>query len=173
MDIKIYTTSTCGYCHQAKQFLNERGVKYIEYDVSRDQTAANEMIKQTGQMGVPVIVVNGEVVVGFNRARLEQLLGRTFQGRRPSFGLSVTDASTIARKQGKLPVFGAFIGKVAQSSPGSRAGLRSGDVITEVNMRPVHNADDLENILASLHVGNRVPVRFTRGQESLKSEVLL
>jgi glutaredoxin 3 len=173
MNIKIYTTPTCGYCHQAKQFFKERGVNYIEHDVSRDQAAANEMVQQTGQMGVPVIVIDGEVVLGFNRARLEQLLaGRTHTGR-PSFGLSIADASKIAWKYGKTPVFGAFVGKVAPASPGARAGLRSGDVVTEVNMHPVHDADDLEHALASLHPGSRVTILFTRDDENLKSEVLV
>jgi glutaredoxin-like YruB-family protein len=173
MNIKIYTTPTCGYCHQAKQFLNERGVNYTEYDVSRDQAAANEMVQQTGQMGVPVIVIDGEVVLGFNRARLEQLLAGKAHKNRPSFGLSVADASKITQKHGKPPIFGAFIGKVAPSSPGAKAGLKSGDVVTEVNMRPVHNADDLEHALAALHQGSRVTIQFTRGHENLKSEVLL
>jgi glutaredoxin 3 len=173
MSVKIYTTPTCGYCHQAKQFLKERGVKFTEYDVSRDQAAANEMIKQTGQMGVPVIVVDGEAIVGFNRTRLEQLLAGGVKGTRPSFGLSIADAEKITRKNGSPPVFGAFIGKVAPSSPGARAGLRPGDIVIEVNMQPVHNADDLEEVLASLHSGSRVTLQFIRGHENLKSDVLL
>ena len=76
MDVKVYTTPTCGYCHQVKKFLSERGVKYAEYDVSRDRAAADEMVRLTGQMGVPVILVDGQVVVGFDRARLEHLLSK-------------------------------------------------------------------------------------------------
>lgn len=76
INIRIYTTPTCGYCHQAKRFLSERGVKFTEYDVSRDRAAADEMVRMTGQMGVPVIVVDGQVVVGFDRTRLEHLLAK-------------------------------------------------------------------------------------------------
>ena len=61
MNVDIYTSPTCGYCHQAKAFLSERGVKFTEYDISRDRTAADEIVRLTGQMGVPVIVVDGQV----------------------------------------------------------------------------------------------------------------
>lgn len=63
MEVKIYTTPTCGYCHQAKAFLDDLGMSYTEHDVSRDRTAAEEMVKLTGQMGVPVIVVDGRAVI--------------------------------------------------------------------------------------------------------------
>ena len=75
MEVKIYTTPSCGYCHQAKRYLSQCGVAYQEYDVAQDPAAAEEMVRLTGQIGVPVILVNGEVVIGFNRSRLEQLLG--------------------------------------------------------------------------------------------------
>jgi glutaredoxin len=59
MKVKVYSTPTCGYCHQAKKFLAERGVEYSEFDVSCDRAAAEEMVRLTGQMGVPVILVDG------------------------------------------------------------------------------------------------------------------
>ena len=74
MNIDVYTTPTCGYCHQVKEFLARRGVEFTEHDVLVDRAAANEMVSKSGQMGVPVIIVNGQVVIGFDRARLEQLL---------------------------------------------------------------------------------------------------
>jgi len=72
--VTVYTTPTCGYCRQAKRFLAERGVDFREVDVSADDAAASEIVRRTGQFGVPVIDVGGTLVVGFNRARLEQLL---------------------------------------------------------------------------------------------------
>lgn len=173
MSVKIYTTPTCGYCHQAKRFLAERGVKFIEYDVSRDQAAANEMVSLSGQMGVPVIVVNGEVVVGFNRPRLEQVLADGGVEQHISFGLSVADASRVTQKFGATPVFGAFVGKVAPLSLGERVGLRAGDIITELNLHTIRNADDLEKVLSSLTEGNSVVIRFLRGQDNLKSEIII
>ena len=173
MEVKIYTTPTCGYCQMAKKYLTERGIKFIEYDVSKDQTAADEMVNLSGQMGVPVIVVDGKIVIGFDRPKLEQLISRGGEGSRPRFGLKVADASKVARKLGGLPVFGALVGTVAPSSPGERAGIKEGDIITEMNMRPIRNADDLEKALANLRAGGRVSIVFLRGEQSLRAEVVV
>lgn len=167
MGVKIYTTPTCGYCHQAKNFLSERGVTYTEYDVSRDRQAADEMVRLTGQMGVPVILVDGQVVIGFDRPRLENLLVGDGNARRPRFGLKVADASRVARKPG------AVVGAVAPLSSGEKAGLKVGDIITEVNLKRINNSADLEHVLASLSAGSRVAFVFLRGQEALKSEIVI
>ncbi len=78
-EVIIYSTPTCGYCTLAKDFLQEKGVAYTEVDVSVDQQKAQEMVEKTGQMGVPVIVINKdgqeEVLVGFDQAQLSNLLG--------------------------------------------------------------------------------------------------
>jgi glutaredoxin 3 len=173
VEVKIYTTPTCGYCQAAKKYFAERGVKFVEYDVSQDQTAADEMVKLSGQMGVPVIVVDGKVVVGFDRPKLEQLIPKGNEGSRPRFGLKVADASKVARKLGGLPVFGALVGSVAPSSPGERAGIKEGDIITEMNMRPIRGADDLEKALANLRAGGRVSIVFLRGEQALRAEVVV
>ena len=173
MDIKIYTTPTCGYCKMAKKYLSEIGIQYTEYDVSRDRQAADEMVNLTGQMGVPVIVVDGQIIVGFDRPRLEQLLGKGSGDNRPRFGLKVADASKVTRKMGGLPVFGALVGSVALGSPGERAGIKEGDIITEINMRPIRGADDLEKALANLRLGGRVTIILQRGQQELQSEVVI
>ena len=173
MDVKVYTSPTCGYCGQAKRFLTDRGVSFTEHDVSVDRAAAQEMVRLTGQMGVPVIVVDGEAVIGFDRARLEQLLAGAGNGQRPRFGLKVADASKVARRVGAVPVFGALVGAVAPASAGERAGLRKGDIITEMNMRPIRGADDLERALGNLSSGSRVTIVFLRGQETLKSESVI
>ena len=157
-----------------KGFLSQKGIKYTEHDVSVDRAAASEMVRKTGQMGVPVITIDDQVVIGFDRARLEQLLAAGGgKGKRPHFGIQIADASKITRKAGLVPIFGAFIGKVAPSSPGEKAKLREGDIITEINLQPIHNADDLEKVLAGLNTGNRVVIMFMRGQETHKSEIFL
>lgn len=173
MEVTIYTSPTCGYCHQAKRYLADRGVAFAEQDVSVDRAAAEEIVRLTGQMGVPVIVVDGHPVIGFDRARLDQLLARGGNGDRPRFGLKVADASRVAQKVGAVPVFGALVGGVAPSSPGARAGIRKGDIITEINMRPVRNADDLEKALANLSAGSRVSLLFLRSDKDLRSEVVV
>jgi glutaredoxin-like YruB-family protein len=173
MDIKIYTTPTCGYCHQAKAFMDGLGVSYTEYDVSRDQAAAEEMVRLTGQMGVPVIIVDQEIIVGFNRPRLQELLAGGGRPERPHLGLKVADASRIARQAGEIPVFGALIGAVAPSSPGEKAGLGAGDIITEINLKSISGADDLEKTVTGLHSGSRLAITFLRGGQTLRAEALV
>ncbi|MBI5732726.1 glutaredoxin family protein [Candidatus Jorgensenbacteria bacterium] len=74
MKIIIYTTPTCVYCRMTKEFLDKRGVSYIERNVIEDESAREEMINKSHQLGVPVIDIDGEIFVGFNRSELESLL---------------------------------------------------------------------------------------------------
>jgi glutaredoxin-like YruB-family protein len=74
-EVKIYSTPTCVYCNMAKDFFNEHGVKYENYDVASDVTRRKELVEKSGQMGVPVILVGDEVVVGFDEEKLSELLG--------------------------------------------------------------------------------------------------
>lgn len=71
----VYSTPTCPYCVMAKDFLKQHEIDFQEIDVSRDEQAAREMIEKSGQMGVPVIDVDGRIIVGFNREALKQALG--------------------------------------------------------------------------------------------------
>jgi glutaredoxin 3 len=70
----VYTTPTCPYCTMAKAFLKEHGVPFVEKNVAADRRAAEEMIEKSGQMGVPVIDVDGEIIVGFDREGLKRAL---------------------------------------------------------------------------------------------------
>lgn len=72
--VKIYTTSACHYCVMAKDFMRDKGVDFVEIDVMKDEKARDELIEKSGQLGVPVIDVNGKIVVGFQREKLEELL---------------------------------------------------------------------------------------------------
>jgi glutaredoxin 3 len=74
-NITIYSTPTCHFCQMAKEFLTEKGIPFTNYDVSQDAAKREEMIKMTGQLGVPVIVVGGDIMVGFDRSRLAGKLG--------------------------------------------------------------------------------------------------
>jgi len=74
MNVKIYTTTTCPYCVMAKRFMNEHNVKYEEVNVQENRDAAEEMIEKSGQMGVPVIDVDGTIIVGFDKKALEKAL---------------------------------------------------------------------------------------------------
>ena len=72
--VVIYTTPTCPWCHRAKDYLSRKGINYTERNVAADREAAKEMIDKSKQMGVPVIIVGDEVVVGFNQSKLDSLL---------------------------------------------------------------------------------------------------
>ncbi len=74
-EVIIYTTPTCGFCHMAKNWMKEKGIKFNEIDVSTDINAAKEMVEKSGQMGVPVIDVDGDITIGFDRPKLETILG--------------------------------------------------------------------------------------------------
>ncbi|MEN6521924.1 MAG: glutaredoxin domain-containing protein [Armatimonadota bacterium] len=73
-NIVIYSTPNCPYCHQAKRYLAEKGISFAEKDVATDIDARNEMVQKSGQLGVPVIEVNGSIIIGFNRPKLDELL---------------------------------------------------------------------------------------------------
>lgn len=74
MDIKIYSTPTCPYCIQAKKYLKEKKISFEDFDVAHDSKAAQEMVDLSGQMGVPVIKMGNEVIVGFDQERIEKIL---------------------------------------------------------------------------------------------------
>lgn len=74
MSVIIYSTPSCTYCKMAKQYFAENNVAFVEKDVASDQVALEEMLKKSGQMGVPVIDVNGSIVIGYNREELAKLL---------------------------------------------------------------------------------------------------
>jgi glutaredoxin 3 len=74
MNIKVYSTPTCPYCKLVKDFLNEQKISFTEIDVASSPAAANEMVKLSGQMGVPVVDVDGQIIVGWNKVALEDAL---------------------------------------------------------------------------------------------------
>lgn len=73
--VKIYSTPTCVYCKMTKEFFKKNNIQYQEYNVAEDEKAREEMVEKSHQLGVPVIDVDGEVFVGFNRPELEKVLG--------------------------------------------------------------------------------------------------
>ncbi len=72
--VKIYSTPGCPYCMRAKSYLEAKGIAYENIDVSTDTQGLEEMVKISGQMGVPVIIVDGQMVTGFDKTKLEALL---------------------------------------------------------------------------------------------------
>jgi len=72
-EVTIYTTPTCPWCHRAKAWLRDKKIRYREIDITSDRSGLDEMVNISGQTGVPVIVVGGEVIVGFNQSRLNEI----------------------------------------------------------------------------------------------------
>lgn len=73
--VLVFTTPTCPWCVRAKGYLRSRGVRFREVDVARDPNAARDLVRRTGQMGVPVIEIDGRPIVGFDQAAVDRLLG--------------------------------------------------------------------------------------------------
>jgi len=73
--VLVFTTPTCPWCNRAKTYLRGRGVPFRDIDVSRDPAAARDLVRRTGQMGVPVIEIDVRPIVGFDQAKVDRLLG--------------------------------------------------------------------------------------------------
>ena len=71
----VYSTPTCHFCHMAKEFFKEHNIAFADYDVLADMSKRQEMVDKSGQLGVPVIIIDGQVTVGFDKDRISQLLG--------------------------------------------------------------------------------------------------
>ncbi len=75
MTVKVYSTQSCVWCKKVKEYLTGKGVQFDAIDVGADREAAKKMVAETGQMGVPVIDVDGKYIVGFDKAALDEALG--------------------------------------------------------------------------------------------------
>ena len=76
-NVTIYSTPTCHFCHMTKDFLKEKGIGYTDFNVASDLEKRREMVEKSGQMGVPVIFVGSEMIIGFDKERLVSALGIT------------------------------------------------------------------------------------------------
>ncbi|MDD4989089.1 MAG: glutaredoxin family protein [Candidatus Pacebacteria bacterium] len=74
-NVIIYSTPTCHYCHMAKEFFDTNGIKYTDKNAASDLAARKEAVEKSGQMGVPVIDIDGKIIVGFNESELRKALG--------------------------------------------------------------------------------------------------
>jgi S1-C subfamily serine protease len=160
-----------------KEFLSQKGVKYVEKDVSVDRAAAMEMVAKTRQRGVPVITIDDEVVVGFNRPQLEQILASkgpsmsTSMGNGEKISLGVSVAESTGGQTG--PVSGALVGKVNEGSIGQRLGLRQGDVISSINGTFTCSPSEIETVMKGLKKGQRISVNYFRGGKMEAAETTI
>jgi glutaredoxin 3 len=149
--VTVYTTTTCPWCTRAKEYLRQKGVPFQEKNIEHDPAGAQEVMQRTGQMGVPVIIAGDDVIVGFDRARLDRLAEKYAPppppidpALRPKVGLRVKDAPG-----------GAEVGTVHPGSPAEQAYIRVGDIIVGMNGRPVRSAADLESATDSLTLSQK------------------
>lgn len=137
--------------------------------MSRDPVAAQEMVQRSGQRGVPVIVVDGQVVVGFNRPLLEQILSR----RPVKLGVSIADAARMQARYRLSAGEGAVIGAVRPGSLAARLGLQTGDVIVQIGEHPIRTAQDVTDVLASGRSLGEVPIVWMRGERRMQARLRL
>jgi len=74
MDVKVYSTPTCPWCVRAKDYLSKKNIAYEEIDVSESREGAQDMVRKSGQRGVPVIDIDGNIIVGFDQGKIDQLI---------------------------------------------------------------------------------------------------
>ena len=144
--VTVYTTTTCPWCTRTKEYLRQKGVPFQEKNIELDQAAAQEVMQRTRQMGVPVTIAGDDVIIGFDRPKLDRLAEKYAPPPppidptlRPKVGLRVKDAPG-----------GAEVGAVHPGSPAEQAYIRVGDLIVGMNGRNVRSAADLEAAIDSL-----------------------
>ena len=156
-----------------KEFLSQRGIPWTEKYVDADRSAAIEMIRISGQQGVPVTVIGENVVVGFDRPKLERILASmpaqpaASDGKKKTLGAKVADAGRYALPGGTT-VDGAYVGGVSPGSPAEAAGLKTGDVITAVGDKRIRSVDELASVLKQAPEGV-VKLEVTRGPNAQRS----
>ncbi len=124
------------------------------------------MIRLSGQQGVPVITIDDQVVVGFDRRRREELLAQTATAK-VELGATVADATSRVR------IDGAYVGRVKRGSLAAKAGLKARDVIVELNGQVVRNSADLARIMAGLYPGLRPKLVYVRQGQRTQTELAL
>jgi glutaredoxin-like YruB-family protein len=173
-EVVIYTTPTCQYCPAAKRWLEDHGVAYTEYDVSRDPTRAAEMYRLTGQGSVPVIRVGGQVMVGFDPLQLAKLLPNAGNGNgnaaglqeKLSLGMAAQSLTQEKADELGLPApFGVVVGPVRPGGPADVAGLREGDVLTGIGSYTLQNLGQLQAVVGAKRPGDSINLTAWRDGE--------
>jgi glutaredoxin 3 len=171
--VTVYSTPTCPWCDRAKEYLRANNVPFEEKDVASDRTAAMEMIRRSGQQGVPVITTEDEVILGFDQPRLARLVDKFSGPKRPALGLMAADAeqylSRHPEEAEKYPegIKGIFVGDVRPNSVAAKSGVKRGDVIQAVANKRVRNMHGLDQMIGTLKAGDSVDVRYVRdGQDN-------
>jgi len=139
--------------------------------------AAMEMIRRSGQQGVPVIATEDEVILGFDQARLAGIAEKFAKPKRPPLGILAADAEEyLARhpeKAAGLPAGtkGVYVGKIRPGTVADRAGLQPGDVITSVAGKRTPTMAKLDALVDTLQAGDTVTVRYLRGGDEAEAKL--
>lgn len=171
--VTVYSTQTCPWCDRTKEYLRSRNVPFKDVDVSADMNAAREMVRISGQQGVPVVATDQEVIVGFDQIRLARIADRFSGPKRPAFGVLGANADDyFGRHPEKLPagesdIKGVFVGQVRPNSVAAQAGIQIGDVIQAVANKRVRNLTALDQIMASVKAGDQVSARVLRDTDDV------
>jgi glutaredoxin 3 len=173
--VTVYMTSTCPWCDRVKEYLTKNGVAFTEKDVARDYEAAMEMIKRSGQQGVPVVTTEKDTIVGFDQARLARIVDEYGRPKRAPLGLLAADAEQYFERHPEAAADfpegtrGVYVGVVRPNSVAERSGVRPGDVITSVAGKRVRNMSSLDQLIDTLKAGEKISVKYLRKGESNES----
>jgi glutaredoxin 3 len=166
--VTVYSTKTCPWCDRAKEYLRSKNVPYVDKDVGSDYEAAMEMVKRSGQQGVPVITTDDEVILGFDQARLARLAEKFAGPKRPPLGLLAADVEQYLSRhpeaRASIPegTKGVFAGEIKAGAVAEKAGLRRGDIIQSIAGKRVRNMAALDQLINTLKAGESVTVRYLR-----------
>jgi glutaredoxin 3 len=169
--VTVYSTKTCPWCDRAKEYLRANNVPYVDKDVASDYDAAMEMVRRSGQQGVPVITTDDEVILGFDQARLARLAEKYAGPKRPPLGLLAADVEQYLSKHPEaadsIPAGtkGVYVGEVRSGSVAEQSGLQRGDVIQSIAGKRVRNMAALDQLISTLKAGESVSVRYLRSGE--------
>lgn len=163
--ITLYVSYTSATCLQAIDFFKRRNVEFTVYDVSENALAMEEMARLSKQRHVPVIVIDDEVMVGFDMARLRQTLPLQERAR-VALGVSIANAKETDRHPA-----GAFVGSVNPGSLAERAGVKKGDIIIEMVQRPVASTSDVHQMISQIVPGDPIPLTVWRAGRTLRFTV--
>jgi S1-C subfamily serine protease len=151
-----------------KDYLGKAGVPYEEKRVDSDYDAAMEMIKRSGQQGVPVIAADNDVIVGFDQPRLARIVDRYGKPKRAPLGLLAADSESYFSNHPEIAAVypegtrGIFVGEVKSGSVAEKAGIRRGDVVTSVAGKRVKNMATLDQLIDTLESGQHVSAKYVR-----------
>jgi S1-C subfamily serine protease len=155
-----------------KEFLSNKGIPFQDHDVGADPTAAQEMVRLTGQNGVPVTVIDGQIVVGFDQPRLEWLIAQAPTDTPLKLGAGVADVGKSGRKDLAIN-FGAYVGRIKPGSIAEKAGLAAGDIIIQLNNHGVTRAAHIELLIARIKPGDKLNIVFIRGNTVTTTEITI